>query len=81
MTALISVIGPLFSSAQNRKPGSCQICKYHVGLCPGTSVFYEETDKTKNKQKKKTKTRKTQTNKNKKGEGVKARGLLGREQN
>lgn len=63
MIALISVIGLLFSSAQNQKPGPCQICKYHVGLSPGTLFFfYEETDK----------------NKNKKGEEVKARWLLGR---
>lgn len=62
MTALISVIDPLFSSAQNQKPGSRQICKYHVGLCPGTFFFYEET-----------KTKKTKKTKQKKEEGMKAR--------
>lgn len=58
MTALISVIDPLFSSAQNQKPGSRQICKYHVGLCPGTFFSMK-----KQKQKQKTK----------KEEGMKAR--------
>ena len=78
MTALISVIGPLFSSAQNRKPGSCQICKYHVGLCPGTSVFYEETDKTKKQTKKKNKNKKNPNKQKQKRGGGKGKRTFGK---
>lgn len=51
MIALISVIGLLFSSAQNQKPGPCQICKYHVGLSPGTLFFFSMKKQTKTKTK------------------------------
>lgn len=67
MTALISVIGPPFSSAQNQKPGSSQICKYHVGLCP--EIFFSMKKQTKTKYKK---------TKTKKGEGDEGKMTFGK---